>query len=74
MLHELRDDPGDSDAARWIPVREGMEISTPLPFDFAGDRILVVPRDETSGEVDTDQLAEGLRTAVRSLIVALDID
>ena len=52
MLHELRDDPSDTAALRWIPVREGLALTTPIPFDFSSDRALEVPRDRDTGEVD----------------------
>ena len=74
MLHQLRDDPSESEVSRWIPVREGPDLTTPLPFDFAGDRILVVPRNSETEEVDTEELADRMRNSVRQLITALGID
>lgn len=72
MAHQLRDDASDYDAARWIPVRENMDITTPLPFDFASDRILTIPR--VDGEVDVEKFTEQIRKAVKDLIFALGID
>jgi hypothetical protein len=74
MLHQLRDSAGDSDVARWVPVREPMELTTPLPFDIAGDRVLVVPRHLETGEVDTEKLAESFRGAIQDLVRALELD
>jgi hypothetical protein len=74
MSHQLRDDPSDADAARWIPVRESRALSGPVPFDIAGDRVLTVPRDTETGEVDTEKLSASFREAVRELMKALNID
>jgi len=74
MSHQLRDDPSDHNVARWIPIREALDITTPLPFDFASDRVLIVPRDATTGEVDTEEFADRFRRAIDGLIIALDID
>ena len=52
MLHELRDDRSDL-VSRWVPVREGPDIAPPLPFDFAGDRVVVVPREGGGGARST---------------------
>lgn len=43
MFHVLRGNSG-SHLEGWLPIRENPEISSPLPFNFAGDRVLVVPR------------------------------
>jgi hypothetical protein len=74
MAHQLRDDPSNHDAARWIPVREQWELTTPLPFDIAGDRVLTVPRNVETGEVDIEELGNRLRKTIRELMRALDID
>lgn len=74
MLHQLRDDAEDYNSARWLPIRETEQITTSLPFDIAGDRMLVVPRDPATGEVDTEKFGKDLRKAIQSLIVALELD
>jgi hypothetical protein len=74
MLHQMRDSASDADAARWIPIRESSALTGPLPFDIAGDRKLSVPRDPETYEVDTEKFAEEFRTAIRTLMVALDVD
>ena len=74
MLHELRDNAGGVDLARWIPIREPQPLSTALPFDIAGDRMLTVPRNTETGEVDTEAFANDLRQSIHSLLDALDID
>lgn len=74
MLHQLRDSASDADGARWIPIREPEPLSPQLPFDIAGDRMLTVPRDLETGEVDTQKLGDQFRKAIHRLMVALDID
>ncbi len=74
MLHQLRDDPADSEVARWIPVREAEELTTDIPFDFAADRIVIVPRESDSGQVDPQALAGALRDAVSELTQLLGIE
>ncbi|MEP1470147.1 MAG: hypothetical protein ABJK25_04175 [Halieaceae bacterium] len=74
MLHELRDSADDIDAARWLPIREGEQLTTSLPFDIAGDRMLVVPRSVETGEVNIEKFGDDLRKAINSLVVALQLD
>jgi hypothetical protein len=74
MVHEMRDAPGDPNAARWIPIREATELSTPVPFDFSGDRILTVPRIGENLDVDEEELAQQIRNTVRRLVQSLKID
>ena len=74
MLHELRDNSGDANAARWLPIREPRPLSPALPFDIAGDRMLTVPRNTETGEVDTDQLREDLKKSIYEILDALNID
>ena len=74
MLHELRDDPSDEDQSRWIPIREDETISTDVPFDFATDRILIVPRSSTGNELDTARLQDDLRRRITALVEAKGID
>jgi hypothetical protein len=73
MLHELRDDRG-AVVSRWIPIRESPEVSPPLPFDFAGDRVINVPRTEGVGAVDESVFTEMFRGAVTRLVDQLDIE
>ena len=37
---------------------EATELSTPVPFDFSGDRILTVPRIGENLDVDEEELAQ----------------
>ena len=71
MLHELRDDRSDP-VSRWVPVREGPEMTPPLPFDFAGDRVIMVPREGGAGAVKAT-FAETLRKTVKEVVDDLDI-
>jgi hypothetical protein len=70
MLHELRDDRSEL-VSRWVPVREGPDFTPPLPFDFAGDRVIMVPRE--AGAVEESAFADRLRKTVKEIIDDLDI-
>jgi hypothetical protein len=71
MLHELRKEP-ESAPSRWIPIREGGQFTTPAPFDFAAERMIIVPRDE-NGQLQEDAFWEKFQSAVESLNDALDL-
>ena len=73
MLHELRDDGSDL-VSRWVPIREGPDITPPLPFDFAGDRVIVVPREGGAGAVNQLAFAETLRKTVKAVVEDLMVD
>ena len=72
MLHEMRDDHTDL-VSRWIPVREGPGLTPPLPFNFAGDRVVLVPRADASGSVDVCGFEQTLRKTVKEVIRDLDL-
>jgi hypothetical protein len=63
MLASSDGEPGEPSG--WIPVRES--DSPEPPFDFAAERILVVPRSE-SGELNESQLREQLTRRVEALL------
>jgi hypothetical protein len=66
MLHARSTTSVDSsEPARWIAIRE--EASASAPFDLAGNRFLLVPRDGT-GRVDPARLRAMLTTSLRSLL------
>ena len=44
MFHVLRHNRGES-LEGWFPIRESTEWTGNVPFNFAGDRILILPRD-----------------------------
>ncbi len=69
MLHgkTTADDDGDGgEPAGWIPVREA--ASPPAPFDFAAERILVVPRFADDATLNEDRLRETLTTRILKLL------
>lgn len=72
MLHELRDDRSEP-ISRWVPVREGPTLAPPLPFDFAGDRVVMVPRTDGSGPVDQAAFEKMLRRTVKEVVEDLNI-
>ena len=47
MLHVCRENTADS-IKGWIPIREDAERTTPIPFNFAGDSVLIVPRESNA--------------------------
>lgn len=63
MLASADHDTGEP--AGWIPVRE--KDSPPAPFDFAAERILVVPRS-ADGELNESQLRDLLTRRVEALL------
>lgn len=68
MLHArtAMNDPGDQGEPKgWIPLRE--EASPPPPFDFAAERILLVPRFG-DGRVNEERLREVLTNRIDSLL------
>ena len=44
-----------------------------LPFDFAGDRVVMVPRKKGAGPVDESTFEETLRKTVTEVVDDLDI-
>jgi hypothetical protein len=69
MLHgkSVADDLDDEgEPSGWIPVREA--ASPPAPFDFATERILVVPRAPDDGSVNEFRLAASLRSSILKLL------
>lgn len=68
MLHASTSASADSNGSGptgWIPIREAS--SPQIPFDFASERILNVPRD-VNGKLDEQRFREELRRRVRSLL------
>lgn len=71
MLHELRD-RRDALTLRWIPIRE--EHKEAPPFNFAGDRILIVPRIGETSELNEEGFKKQLHASVQELVDQLDLD
>jgi hypothetical protein len=71
MLHEFRD-RHDALTSRWIPIREDHE--EPPPFNFAGDRIVVIPRIKGTGELDGEKFTQMLRSTVTELVERLGLE
>jgi len=68
MLHArtIADDPSSGrEPTGWIPMRE--EDSPRAPFDFAAERILIVPRFR-DGALNEDRLREMLRARINTLL------
>jgi hypothetical protein len=68
MLHArtIVDDPDSGrEPTGWIPMRE--EDSPPVPFDFAAERILTVPRFR-DGALNEGRLREMLRARINTLL------
>ena len=66
MLHSLTNDPAGKPSG-WIPIREG--DSPPTPFDFAGERMEIVPRSG-SGELIEERFRSGLKERIAQLLGA----
>ena len=71
MLTELQD-PEPTEASRWIPVREDHSLTSAAPFDFAGERMVIVPRDE-HGVLLAEELEENFGRAVQAQVESLGI-
>ena len=56
--------------ANWIPIRE--ENSPDIPFDFAQERILMVPRKEKNQALDNEAFAKDLASAVAAMLTFSD--
>jgi hypothetical protein len=64
MLHSLTNSPVGRPSG-WVPVRE--RTSPKIPFDFATERVLEVPRD-ASGEIMEQKLKNDLRKRIKALL------
>lgn len=64
MLHSLTNSPVGQPMG-WIPIREGK--SPKIPFDFASERIQIVPRT-ANGEIMEERFRESLRRRIKSLL------
>jgi hypothetical protein len=56
----------EDEPAGWIPIRE--RNSPQAPFDFASERMLIVPRAARSGDLDKQKLGDELRQRIKSLL------
>jgi Predicted nucleotide-binding protein containing TIR-like domain len=65
MLHSLTHMPTAATSG-WIPLRE--KASPPTPFDFAGERISLVPRSK-NGDLLLGYLREDLRDRIQALLM-----
>jgi hypothetical protein len=66
MLHALTNDPqGKPDA--WIPIREAATVTGAVPFDFASERIVEVPRD-SNGTLIEEAFVTNLRKQIDLLV------
>ena len=65
MLHALSHDP-EALPIGWVPIREHNDLSGPAPFDFAPERMVIVPR--TNDEFNQEAFKGELRRMVKSLI------
>jgi hypothetical protein len=69
MLHgkSVANDTDDGgEPTGWIPVREAS--SPPAPFDFATERILVVPRAPDDNSLNEYRLSQSLNSAILKLL------
>jgi hypothetical protein len=64
MLHSLTNSPVGRPTG-WLPVRE--KTSPRIPFDFAAERILEVPRS-AKGEINEQKLRNELRKRIEALL------
>jgi hypothetical protein len=70
MLHSLTNAPSGNPSG-WIPVRERQ--SPRIPFDFASERVQIIPRNN-DGDIMEERLRSELRRRVRGLLSSADSD
>lgn len=70
MLLELHDH-SDGLISRWIPVREKQEGN--IPFNFAHNLILMVPRKNGSNELEKEVFTSDFKRAVENLLSQLQL-
>jgi hypothetical protein len=64
MLHSLTNSPVGQPSG-WVPVRE--KASPRIPFDFATERVLEVPR-YANGEINEQKFKDDLRRRIKALL------
>jgi hypothetical protein len=64
MLHSLTNSPVTVPEA-WVPIRE--DDSPPAPFDFAAERIAIVPREQ-DGKLIREEFKDQLRLRLAALL------
>jgi hypothetical protein len=64
-MQALNNSPG-ARLGGWIPVRE--EASPSVPFDLAGEPVVIVPRAD-DGTLDKGELSQRLRAHIEKLVV-----
>jgi hypothetical protein len=52
----------------WIPVREPVPLSPPPPFDFAQQRMIVIPRLRDNNRLNKETLRANLRARIENLL------
>lgn len=68
MLHGRSDVDSPVQApAHWLPIREDERYSTRPPFDFASQRMLIVPREEGSLALKEDEFRTELKRHLKAL-------
>ena len=64
MLHSPTNAPTDRPTG-WIPIREA--DSAAMPFDFAHERTVIVPRDD-EGSLDGERFEEELERRIKGVL------
>jgi CAP12/Pycsar effector protein, TIR domain len=65
MLHALTRDP-EALPTGWVPIREHSDLSGPAPFDFAVERMIIVPR--ANHGVNEEAFKGEFRRMVKSMV------
>lgn len=65
MFHILRRNRGEQ-LEGWLPIREDLAYTTEIPFNFAADRILVVPRN--NGQLNEPLFVDMLENHLNRLL------
>ena len=65
MMQALTNTKLENAPEAWIPIRE--KASPKTPFDFAAERILIVPRDNANNQLINESFREQLRSRIEAL-------
>ena len=61
-VHEMGN--AGATGSSWIPIRECEPFAEPVPFNFATDRVVEVPRDRETGKLQKKEFKDVLRRSV----------
>jgi len=67
MFQALTNPAATDQPTGWIPIRESQELSSPPPFDFAQQR-MIIPERAPAGGLDAEKLRTDLKARIEGLL------